>query len=104
MRTRLSTPLHKKCNPNTSAVRAFGPGYFRDSASVLELRHIGARPKGTSFWPRLSPEAIASVFCLGSERTEAIASVSSSQWWLWLLLLFWLILAHRCSGDDDALL
>jgi len=88
----------------TSAVRAFGPGYFRDSASVLEPRHIGARPKGTSFWPRLSPEAIASVFCLGSERTEAIASVSSSQWWLWLLLLFWLILAHRCSGDDDALL
>ncbi|QCD93293.1 hypothetical protein DEO72_LG5g1366 [Vigna unguiculata] len=82
------------------AVRAFGPGYFRDSASVLEPRHIGARPKGTSFWPRLSPEAIASVFCLGSERTEAIASVSSSQWWLWLLLLFWLILAHRCSGAD----
>jgi len=56
----------------TSAVRAFGPGYFRDSASVLEPRHIGARPKGTSFWPRLSPEAIASVFCLGSGRTEAI--------------------------------
>jgi len=56
----------------TSAVRAFGPGYFRDSASVLEPRHIGARPKGTSFWPQLSPEAIASVFCLGSGRTEAI--------------------------------
>jgi len=33
----------------TSAVRAFGPDYFRDSASVLKPRHIGAKPKGTSF-------------------------------------------------------
>ncbi|QCE10287.1 hypothetical protein DEO72_LG10g1515 [Vigna unguiculata] len=47
------------------AVKAFGPGYFRYSASVLEPRHIGVRPKDTPFWPRLSPEAIKSLFCLG---------------------------------------
>ena len=51
--------------PYTSAVKAFGPGYFRYSASVLEPRHIGVRPKDTPFWPRLSPEAIKSLFCLG---------------------------------------
>jgi len=59
-------------SPHTSAVRAFGSGYFRDSASVLEPRHIGTRPKGTPFWPRLSPEAIESLFCLGCKETEAI--------------------------------
>jgi len=56
----------------TSAVRAFCPGYFPHFASGLEPRHIGARPKGTPFWPRLSPEAIDPVLCLGSVRTEAI--------------------------------
>ena len=53
-------------------MRAFGLGYFRDFALVLEPRHIGASPKDTPFWPRLSPKAIKSIFCLGSERTEAI--------------------------------
>jgi len=33
----------------TNAMRAFGLGYFRDSTSILELRDIGARPKGTPF-------------------------------------------------------
>jgi len=39
----------------TSAVRAFGPDYFCNSASVLELRHIEARQKV--------------VFCLGCSGT-----------------------------------
>jgi len=34
----------------TSAVRAFGPGYFHHSALVLDPRHIGTRPK---VWSRL---------------------------------------------------
>jgi len=33
----------------TSAVRAFDPGYFCYSASVLEPRHIRVRPKGVTF-------------------------------------------------------
>ena len=33
----------------TSAEWAFGPGCFCYSASVLEPRHIGVRPKGMTF-------------------------------------------------------
>jgi len=58
----------------TSAVRAFGPSYFRHSTSVLEPRHIGARPKGDAFWPWLSLEAIETLFCLGCRGTRAIGS------------------------------
>jgi len=55
----------------TSAVRAFCPGYFSHFALGLELRHIGARPKG-GFWPQLSLEAIDTVLCLGCFETGAI--------------------------------
>jgi len=36
----------KKTISFTSAVRTFGPGYFRHSVSILDPRHIGTRPKG----------------------------------------------------------
>ena len=44
----------------TSAERAFGSGCFQYSAPVREPKHIGARPKGHSFLPRLRTEAIES--------------------------------------------
>jgi len=43
------TPKRNWCGIITSAERAFCPGYFSHFASGLEPRHIGARPKGTSF-------------------------------------------------------
>jgi len=49
---------------DTSTVRAFCPDYFRHSALVLEPRHIGLRPKGGAFWPRLSLEVIDALLCL----------------------------------------
>jgi len=59
----------------TSVIRAFGPGYFCHSASILESRHIGVRPKGGAFWSRLSPEAIKTLFCIGCRGTRAIGSI-----------------------------
>jgi len=52
---------------HTSVVRTFCPGYFPHFVSGLEPRHIGVRPKGTPFGPRLLPEAIESLLCLGSK-------------------------------------
>jgi len=49
----------------TSAGRPFGSGYFSYFAPVPGPRHIGARPKEDSLWPRLYTEAIESLFCLG---------------------------------------
>jgi len=66
--------LKKYQVPITSVIRAFGPSYFCHSASVLEPRHIGVRPKGGAFWPRLSPEAVKTPFCLGCRGTGAIGS------------------------------
>jgi len=40
-----------KLSPYTSAVRAFGLGYFQYSTPVPEPRHIGVRPKGVTFGP-----------------------------------------------------
>jgi len=42
-------PIRINIAPTTSAVRAFGPGCFLYFALVLELRHIGMRPKGLIF-------------------------------------------------------
>ena len=48
------------CGLCTSAERVFGSGCFQYSAPVREPKHIGARPKGHSFLPRLRTEAIES--------------------------------------------
>jgi len=57
-----------------SVRRAFDPGYFCHFASILEPRHIGVRPKGGAFWPRLSPEAVKTLFYLGCRGTGTIGS------------------------------
>ena len=56
----------------TSAGRAFGSGCFQYSAPVREPKHIGARPKGHSFWPRLRTEAIEGASASVFTATEAI--------------------------------
>jgi len=62
-------------NNITSTVRAFCPGYFSHFASGLQPRHIGARPKGTSFGLGYHPGAIYPVLCLGYFITDAIYRV-----------------------------
>jgi len=61
--------------PFTSAGRPFGSSYFSYSAPVAGPRHIGARPKEDSLWPRSQPEAIEPLFCLGSPAPEAIETL-----------------------------
>ena len=54
----------------TSAGRAFGSSCFLCSAPVLEPKHIGTRPKGEGFWPRVWPEAIDPRLCFGYPRNR----------------------------------
>jgi len=64
----------------TNAERVFGSGCFHYSAPVREPKHIGARPKGHSFLPRLRTEAIES----------PLASVLGTPEAIWAFLIpFW---------------
>jgi len=56
---------------DTSTERAFCPGYFSHIASGLEPRHIGARPKGTSFGLGYTRSHRPSFFASVLVRTEA---------------------------------
>ena len=57
----------------TNAGRAFGLGYFRHFASVLDPRHIEMRPKGGTFGLDCKGTgAIEGLFCFGYVRTRAI--------------------------------
>jgi len=55
-----NSSVHLNCFSVTSAERAFGSSCFQYSAPVREPKHIGARPKGHRFLPRLRTEAIES--------------------------------------------